>query len=336
MEEEKDMSIIEQRLAENSAYFDSLVKLIPAKYYFPDNEDEKQNKFYKNRFNKAPKQDVKESSKKAKRNRLNPSQQKSVLDLQQEDDNAKIIDSNITNNEKNERSFSVENVKSTDLEDLRSRLHQKIEELRGKRKADGNSSKKNHMERSKKKSKLEVKSNRKNINVIDKNNDNSKNSALSKDKVLNENGEVVFSKFDFTRDIQSVANSGTKVKNYKKLLASAEARKKKLDELKVFDANKAMEMQQKTNWKNAIEKAEGIKQKNDPSLLKKTIKRKEKVKQKHRKEWKERIDNQKKQMDDQQKLRKKHIQDRIDAKKNKTKERRGKKHFNKKGHKPGF
>ena len=342
MADDESVSEIEQRLAENSAYFDSLVELIPAKYYFPDNEEEKHGKFYKNRGQKAPKQALKEASKKAKRSRLDPSQQKSVLELQQEDDYKQISESTKTNTEEIEPSFSVEKVKSTGLDDLRSRLHQRIENLRGKRKAHQHSSKPSHMERPKKKSKSEVKNNKKSKIVGSTNNDKAKNLVRSSNKqVLNENGEVVFSKFDFTRDhhnydITSSSNSGSKANNYKKLLAKAEARKKKLADLKAADADKAKEMQQKLNWKNAIEKAEGVKQKNDPSLLKKTIKRKEKLKQKHRKEWKERTDSQKKQMDERQKLRKKHIQERVDAKKSKNMNKGKKRSFKKKGHKPGF
>ena len=192
------------------------------------------------------------------------------------------------------------------------------------------------MERPKKKSKSEVKRNRKNKAINGTNSDKSVNLARSKKQVLNDNGEVVFSKFDFTRNIEDTTKFEGKVKNYKKLLASAEARKKKMDDLKAVDAKKAKEMQQQVHWKSAIEKAEGIKQKNDPSLLKKTIKRKEKLKKKHRKEWKERTEMQKKQMEERQKLRKKHIQERIDAKKNKNINKGKKKSSNKKRHKPGF
>lgn len=336
MADEEDVSEIRQRLAENSAYFDSLVKLIPAKYYFPDNEEEKQMKFYKNRGQKAPKQALKENSKKAKRARLDPSQQKSVLDLQQESETTKKGDSEILAKKEFERPFSVENVKSADLGDLRSRLHQKIELLRGKRKANHYPSNDKNIERPKKKSKSEVKSHKKNKAISGINSDKPKNLAQSKKQVLNENGEVVFSKFDFTRDVEGTITFEGKAKNYKKLLASAEARKKKVDGLKAVDANKAKEVQQEINWQNAIEKAEGIKQKNDPSLLKKTIKRKEKLKQKHRKEWKERTEMQKKQIEERQKMRKKHIRERIDAKKNKNMNKGKKKSFNKKGHKPGF
>ncbi|KAG1797372.1 surfeit locus protein 6-domain-containing protein [Suillus plorans] len=69
--------------------FEALLNLIPAKYYLPkddhDADDNVPSKYQKHSKNKkAPKQAAKEASKKARRDKLDPANQKSVIDLQNE------------------------------------------------------------------------------------------------------------------------------------------------------------------------------------------------------------------------------------------------------------
>ncbi|KAG1739639.1 surfeit locus protein 6-domain-containing protein [Suillus occidentalis] len=69
--------------------FEALLNLIPAKYYLPkddhDGDDNIPSKYQKHSKNKkAPKQAAKEASKKARRDKLDPANQKSVIDLQNE------------------------------------------------------------------------------------------------------------------------------------------------------------------------------------------------------------------------------------------------------------
>jgi len=163
----------------------------------------------------------------------------------------------------------------------------------------------------------------------EKNNNNVGDNAAS-NKVLNEKGEIVFSKFDFTNDRPvKEPKHGSKVGKFKRLLAKAESKQKKIQELKETDQDKAHEIKQKMAWKSALQKAEGIKQRDDPKLLKKTLKKRDKLKQKSKKEWKEREQNVKKRIDEKQKKREKNLQDR---KHNKMKGTKGKS----KGRKPGF
>ena len=56
-------------------------------------------------------------------------------------------------------------------------------------------------------------------------------------------------------------------------------------------------------WQKALEKAGGVKQKDDPSLLKKAMKRKERQKKKSAKEWKARLSTVAKAQLDKQKTR---------------------------------
>ncbi|KAI0316651.1 surfeit locus protein 6-domain-containing protein [Amylostereum chailletii] len=71
----------------HNSTFESLLKLIPARYYLvqDDVDDQEVSKYHKNKKkNQAPKQAIKEASKKARREKLDPANNKSILDLQSE------------------------------------------------------------------------------------------------------------------------------------------------------------------------------------------------------------------------------------------------------------
>lgn len=321
-------SELQNRLKEHSTYFNSLVRLIPAKFYLPDDEEEKSNKYHKNRGKAAPKQEIKEASRKAKKKRLDPNHAKNVVELQEQpetvDNDSDGSDSEDDGNN-NSRRFSVEKVPSGKISDLRARLHERLQVMQGKRKPTSEK----HSKRPMKKMKSEVKSDNKKMNEISQ----TKKDKASKDrrpltgsKVTNDQGEVVFSKFDFMERSKNPKH-GSKARNYKNLIAKAETRQKKIEELKGTDANKARELVEKHAWRAALEKAEGNKIKDDPKLLKKSLKRKEKMKARSKKQWDERKDQQNKQMADKQKRRQKNLKERAEGKKKKG--GKGK-------HKPGF
>ncbi|GBE83472.1 hypothetical protein SCP_0505210 [Sparassis crispa] len=78
---------LQTSLERHNDTFETLLKLIPAKYYLVQEESEEQiaSKYQKNsRKKKAPKQAVKEASKKAKRDKLDPANNKTVLEIQNE------------------------------------------------------------------------------------------------------------------------------------------------------------------------------------------------------------------------------------------------------------
>lgn len=100
--------------------------------------------------------------------------------------------------------------------------------------------------------------------------------------IFNKEGKVVFSKFDFT-DAEKPKNDISKGKNYKKILEKVAKDKEKLEKLKESDQNKAKQQQKKMQWQSAIQKAEGIKVRDDPKMLKKSIKKQEGKKKKSQK-----------------------------------------------------
>ncbi|CAA7263382.1 unnamed protein product [Cyclocybe aegerita] len=73
-------------LEKHNETFESLLKLIPAQYYIVnDDTEEAASKYQKHSKKlKAPKQAIKEASKKAKREKLDPANHKSIIDIQNE------------------------------------------------------------------------------------------------------------------------------------------------------------------------------------------------------------------------------------------------------------
>ena len=223
-DQEDGLSELRERLLGHSACFNSLLELIPARYYFADNEEEKSNKFYKNKKNKAPKQAVKEATKKAKMSRLDPKQHKTVPEIQAE---LSVEDGK---GARDERVVSVEDVACSSIGDLRTKLHERIEVMKRKRNVTSNEN-----DRPAKKAKNSGrKKDRKKLSKISSQ-INSKPAINNKKTIVNSEGKVVFSKFDFTSDVVKPEKKGMgdgKKKNYKKLLEKAEQRKKKMEEMK--------------------------------------------------------------------------------------------------------
>ncbi|KAG9325500.1 hypothetical protein KVV02_007531, partial [Mortierella alpina] len=76
----------QDRIKEHGGAFDSLLKLIPAQYYITKelSEEEQNSKYQHNKKRSAPKQEIKERTKKAKKAKLDPENIKSVTDIQSE------------------------------------------------------------------------------------------------------------------------------------------------------------------------------------------------------------------------------------------------------------
>ncbi len=104
-----------------------------------------------------------------------------------------------------------------------------------------------------------------------------KNRFVSPTKpIFNKEGKMVFSKFDFgtkpkvEKDKDSGKLKGNK--KFRKLLEQAEQRKAKLEELREQDSERAKVVEEKDKWKNVLQKAEGVKVKDNPDLIKKVKK----------------------------------------------------------------
>ena len=142
-------------------------------------------------------------------------------------------------------------------------------------------------------------------------------------------GDVFFGKLSVGKEQQKKKKGPTDAKTQLKLV---EAKKEKLEKLKHDDKSKAQELLEKEEWNKVLSLATGEKLKDDPKLLKKTIKRQEKQKTKSAQEWRKRTDKQK--MDEKKAIKKReeNIKNKIEEKKLK---RKGIKP-NKKKARPGF
>ncbi|EMD36966.1 hypothetical protein CERSUDRAFT_123970 [Gelatoporia subvermispora B] len=80
-------TVLQSALEQHNETFETLLKLIPAKYYLVQDETEEQaaSKYQKHvKKQNTPKQALKEASKKAKREKLDPANNKTILDIQKE------------------------------------------------------------------------------------------------------------------------------------------------------------------------------------------------------------------------------------------------------------
>lgn len=132
--------------------------------------------------------------------------------------------------------------------------------------------------------------------------------------VFNSDNKLVFSKIDFS-------NIGKKKEKKletdpKKILQNLEKQKEKINKLEMEGKKgKAIEIKEKQAWKNAISKAQGEKVKDDPLLLKKSVKKNEQQKKSSKNKWDKRIANVDKQKEERQKKRTDNIQNRKKEKK---------------------
>lgn len=156
------------------------------------------------------------------------------------------------------------------------------------------------------------------------------NSIKDRKQILNRNGQVVFSKFDFTADktlktktpkhAQEKVNLREDPKDYKKLIKKLQDKREHIDKLKLTEPAKAVELETTDKWKTAIDKAAGVKVKDDVGLLKKALKKVEKKKDKSRKDWSNRVKEVKHNKDRAQGKRTKNIEKRREKiKENKVK-----------------
>lgn len=128
-------------------------------------------------------------------------------------------------------------------------------------------------------------------------------------------GDVFFGKLQVGND-QKKKKGPSDAKTQLKML---EAKKEKIDKLKQENKSKADELAEKDEWNKVLALATGEKPKDDAKLLKKTIKREEKIKKKSAQEWNKRIEKVK--YDETKKIQKReaNIKAKIEEKKNRKK-----------------
>ncbi|CAJ1936571.1 unnamed protein product [Cylindrotheca closterium] len=327
-----------QELQDNNEFFDNLVDIIPAKLYVAGNSGDDYNpKYYKGQA-KESKEARRAQNKQAKRAKLDPSRSesttqlknrleggRSVLPATPESAATKPINKNKKSQKNDEDVTSAPPPASADpskmdnssrIEALRAKLHAKLAEKRGQRPSDPNVVSKRAARRAEKaKRKEEAKARKKSSTSKAENSSKTKGysvqdsiksaAAVAEDLArldygrlagLNTNPSDNYSKVN-----KSLANMN-KTKNLQKLLADAEAKKTRLEELKKGNTE---EKQKAENivWGDTLKEATGERVKDDPAKLRKALKKRDAKKKKSSKAWKSRMDQTKEKMDERQKIR---------------------------------
>jgi hypothetical protein len=216
------------------------------------------------------------------------------------------------------------------IDALRAKLHAKLAEKRGQRPSDPNVvSKRAGRAAEKKKRQEEAKAKKKkNAHTKAETEDkNGKPKSFYESAALNNDPAQDLANLDFgllhglnnkqsseqyQKQNKSLRNL-SKSKNLEKMLADAETKRQRVQDLKQStdeqDKIKAANIQ----WGDVIKEASGERVKDDPTKLKKALKKKAAQKTKSAKAWKTRMDQTQQKMDDRQKIRSHNLKQRVEG-----------------------
>ncbi|PVV00772.1 hypothetical protein BB560_004834, partial [Smittium megazygosporum] len=329
-----------ENLLLHDAAFNSIANLIPAKYYMPTDPYKLNASYMKKSKNQPDENEIK--SKKLERARLRElGRNKTVEQIMKESDSKGVINPNLeifsNNDEQPEKSGESQAPKrAASLEELQAKLQAKIEELRSKR----TSSKKNAPKRRTKEEILQDRLLKKRKLEIQK--------AKLREKKMNNNTDQDRSRSGSNSRSSNDAKSDTR-KRVEKLDVSLGNRVKKVTKKDpntsalLVSEKKKKKMKSNSAWKSAIQKAKGIKVRDNEKLVKKAIKKQEQRKRSSLKKWESRTTAVKEAIKEKQNKRDSNIKARIEAKKTRKPHKKTKSPINKNKNKksskksrPGF
>ncbi|KAJ3029734.1 surfeit locus protein, partial [Rhizophlyctis rosea] len=334
---------LSDRLALHQSVFDSLVELIPPKYYLTtENDHEPAGKYAHNKKNKAPKQAIKEATKKAKKAKLDPENYKSVLDIQAEadkaskeaavqedeeeeasdDDDAEEVDEmEVDDDEDDEPSSTTPNVKplpTGSILELRAKIQNRIKELAAKRggpssangtEKGGETPPRSRQEILEKRAKRKAEKRVANLKKKEKKKGDTTGMATPTPKTERSDEKEVVDSVSFGKLDFGIPESASKKRkaDLAGQLKQVEAKKAKLETLSQTNPLKAAQITESQQWSKLSHLAEGEKVKDDVKLLKKSLKRKEKEKAKSSAVWNDRQNTVKKDQEQRQKKREENL-----------------------------
>ncbi|KIM82723.1 hypothetical protein PILCRDRAFT_820017 [Piloderma croceum F 1598] len=289
-------------LERHNAVFESLLTLIPPKYYIV-NDDQGTSKYQINsKKQKAPKQAIKEATKKAKRDKFDPANHKFIAD--------KGKDSSSADDEEDGDGEIVPMQELGSISVLREKLHARMAALRrgGTDKGDGEAGDRDELleERRRQRAAMREKRRRETKEKIrreeeakgkkGKEKDSRAQGHLTKAQLLvpdqpSTSKPTSHTNIAFSALAGSSSTSGKKIQQLKvssnpsQALDQLTARKEKLA---VLPEEKRKAIEEKEKWAKAEARMDGVKVRDDEGKLKKAIKRKEKEKGKSKKVWDER------------------------------------------------
>lgn len=197
------------------------------------------------------------------------------------------------------------------IEALRAKLHAKLAEQRSKRPSDPNTVSKRAARRAVKQQRTEEAKKRKATTKVGQG-EKAKQYTVAPNSgtsTLSDLANLDFGKLaglnptpkNFANN-KSLANINKK-KNLHKMLADAEEKRKKLEELKRSSDEGDKAKHQQLVWSDALKEASGERIKDDPNKLRKALKHKIAKKEKSAKAWKSRMETTKQKLDERQKIR---------------------------------
>ncbi|KAJ3169766.1 surfeit locus protein [Irineochytrium annulatum] len=328
----KPKVVVSDRLLRFEKSFEALIDMIPTKYYLPqEDNDETYNKFAYNKKNKAPKQAIKEATKKAKKLKFDPEAHKSVSEIQSEQMIAEAATK--THTKPNADLSNIKPLPSGSIVEIREKYQARMASFAAKRNGqpqptgsdagtnsprpsltgeDGVEGPRSRQEILEKRMKKRKEKKEKRLKKKEKRKDGVDTKGMAvvpkAAKLENPAEDISFGVLDF-HDPSEEPNTFLDASKRKRgptdpaaLLKKSENKKAKLEALKESNPEKAATIEEKEKWGKLMKMAEGETVKDDTKLLKKTLKRKEKVKEKSGKEWESRRkDVQKSQVARQQK-----------------------------------
>lgn len=326
---------------ENSSFFDRLVELIPARFYLPS-EDPPNTRYYG--MSKAEKlaarKATKKNLKKARRDRLDPENYASTLELVKR--NAEKEEQKKLKDEEDVQNALIAckaDDKSTTYEELRKKLHKRIEELQAKRHVTVADDAHNWKNEKKKDTKIRKRKQGAAASAttssgapVTQETVPAKRQKESVTKTRKDPIEDNSSKFEFGRVKLTVGSENTKDTHKKRKESKGQLLEKatKLQST-VQDPEKGQVVAMEHSWSAAANRAAGVKVLDNPKLLKQSMKREKQKHHKNAQKWKERAELKEKAADAKQQTRAEHIAHRSQQKKERLIAKREKKLL-----RPGF
>ncbi|KAF8118809.1 hypothetical protein N665_0002s0118 [Sinapis alba] len=319
---------------QHAEFFDKLIELIPARFYLPDETERKWFPGLSKAQKARAKRKTTENLKKARRDRLDPEKSAlTTLDLlkrkiEKEKLSNQIPDDDNDDDDDESEEEETDNKKrkssgdSVTYEELRQRLHRKIDELKGGR---GGSDRPRSHERRKK---IVTKKRKRDSGSEEKTVEEKKAADKGKGKL-----DVEEAAKDLTFGYVKIDDDEEHGKDKKKRRVSKSReleRALKLEAAKK-DPEKGEVIAKKHSWQAATSRAAGIKVHDDPKLLKQSIHKEKKRQEKSTEKWKERVEGQQKVRVEKQQKRSGNIADRIEQNKQRKIAKREKKLL-----RPGF
>ncbi|KAH9955344.1 surfeit locus protein 6-domain-containing protein [Russula dissimulans] len=360
-------SVLQASLERHNETFETLLSLIPARYYLvhEDNNDLGASRYHKNKkVQQAPKQAAKEASKKARREKLNPANNKSIVEIQNDRvaSNGKGKQKASTSDDSDgdaisaEADFDMHDAESDpeehtshavplprpeSIETLRAKLHTKIEAMRGKRRSDSEGNSKDELleerrlhraamrERRRKETKAKIRQEK------EKKGKSKEAAPPAKTQLLVTNGASSHSKLDNRSRPTNVAFSsiaessssnhkGGRLKGPSNPTQALQQLASQKEKLASLPEEKRKQIVEREKWGKAAARMEGAKIADDEARLKKAAKRKEKEKVKSKQAWGERKEQLAANMAAKQKKRADNVANRNEKRKEKQKGARGK------------